>query len=182
MKPLIVLLIASLISIPAFSQSDLVKVPLVKLSAITAGNSRKAGTTEAPSPDAARQTVSHGFSVSIRVDNLGTTAENVVVKWFAMGRYETSKNFFRNGDGEKNIKVAPKSSSEEIVADCYIESHDTKSKKGTYQSGGKLVGWVVAMYDTNGKIQAVVASDAALKRFAEEPPNRQRKGKGAPSE
>ena len=78
-------------------------------------------------------------------------------------------------------KVASKAS-ETFVADCDIDSHETKSTKGSYKSGGKLVGWVVGMYDSKGKLQATAAIDPALERFAADPPNLQRKGKAGPSE
>ena len=174
MKHAIPLLIAMVLAISTFAHSDLVKVPTIKLSAVTVGNSRTQGATAAPNKEAARITTAHGSSVEITVKNAGTTPENVTVRWFAVGHYVTSKNFFRNGDGEKALKVAPKAS-ETLVADCDIDSHETKSTKGSYKSGGKLVGWVVAMYDNKGKIQAATASDPALEHFAADPPNLQHK-------
>ena len=173
MKTTAAFLAAIILSAVGFAQSDLVRVPTVKLNAVTAGNARRSGATEAPNPEAARQTVAHGSSVNVSVENVGSAPVNVTLRWFAVGRYETSKNFFRNGDGEKQLKVAPKSSGE-LTVDCNIQSHVTKSKKGSYESGGKLVGWVVAMYDDAGKLVDVAASDPALARFGTEPPNRQR--------
>lgn len=181
MKRALLLLIAIVLSDSTFAQSDLVKVSLLKLGAVTVGNSRKQGATAAPNKEAARITTAHGSSVEITVENAGATPESVTVRWFAVGRYETSKNFFRNGDGEKTLKIAPKAS-EAFVADCAIDSHETKSTKGSYKSGGKLVGWVVAMYDSKGKLQAATASDPALERFAADPPNLQHKGKAGASE
>ena len=105
---------------------------------------------------------------------MGTTQENVTVRWFAVGRYETSKNFFRNGDGEKAL-IVPSKTSQNFVAEFANESHDTKSTKSSCKSGGKLVGWVVAMYDSKGKLISAAASDTYLEEFAVTPPHLQRK-------
>ena len=174
MKRSLLLLFAFVFATSTFAQSDLVKVPTLKLSAITAGNSRKQGATAAPNPAATRVTVTHGSSVAITVENVGATPENVTVRWFAVGRYETSKNFFRNGDGEKALTVPPKSS-QDFVADFAADSHDTKSTNSNYKSGGKLVGWVVAMYDSKGKLLLSNASDTYLEELAATPPPLQRK-------
>ena len=174
MKCSLHLLLALVLATSTFAQSDLVKIPTLRLSAVTAGNSRKQGATEAPNPTATRVTVAHGSSVAVTVENVGTAPENVTVRWFAVGRYETSKNFFRNGDGEKALIVPPKSS-QDFVAEFLNESHDTKSTKSSYKSGGKLVGWVVAMYDSKGKLISSAASDTYLEEFAVTPPHLQRK-------
>ena len=127
MKRAVLLSIAIVFSISTFGQSDLVKVSTLKLGAVTVGNSRKQGATAAPNAEATRTTTAHGSSVEITVENGGATPEPVTLRWFAVGRYETSKKFFRNGDGEKALKVAPKAS-ETFVADCDIDSHETNSK------------------------------------------------------
>lgn len=158
----------------SFSQSESLKVPVLKLGAITVANSRTAGETAAPNPAAMRFTVAHGSSVAITVENVGVTRESVTVCWFAVGRYATSKNFFRNGDGEKTLVVQPKSS-QDFVADFEVDSHDTSSSKGSYRSGGKLVGWVVMMYDSKGNFLSSTASDTYLEEFAAKPPPLQRK-------
>ena len=174
MKLSLPILLTLVLSVSTFAQSDLVKIPTLKLSAVTAGNSRKQAVTDAPNPAATRVTVDHGSSVAVTVENIGASPENVTVRWFAVGRYETSKNFFRNSDGEKALTV-PSKSSQDFVADFLNESHDTKSTKGSYKSGGKLVGWVVAMYDSKGKLISSAASDTYLEEFAAKPPPQQRK-------
>ena len=174
MKRFFLLLLAVVFAASTFAESDLVKIPTVKLGAVTVGYSRTKGATVAPNPEAERVTVAHGSSVGITLENAGANAEHVTVRWFAVGRYETSRNFFRNGDGEKAVSLPPKSS-QDFIADCNIESHDTKSTKGSYKSGGKLVGWVVAMYDNKGKLLSSAASDPNLDQFAAKPPALQRK-------
>ena len=138
---------------------------------------RAAGLTAAPNPAAIRTTTTHGTTVEITVGNLGAEAENVTVRWFWVGRYETSRNFFRAGDGEKALSLDPRKSQVVLADDADIESHETKSRTGNYKSGGKMLGWVAAVYDSKGKLQASKASDTYLQGFATARPPLQRRSK-----
>ena len=149
----------------------------ITLSARSIAGVRAAGSTAAPNPAATRTTTSQGTTVEITVGNLGADAENVTVRWFWVGRYETSRNFFRAGDGEKALSLDPRKAQIVLADDADIESHETKSRTGNYKSGGKMVGWVASVYDSKGKLQASKASDTYLQCFAAEPPPLQRKSK-----
>lgn len=174
MNNVLLLFFAGVISTSAFAQSGFAKVPILKLGVISSGHARSEGETSAPNPAASRISVAHGASVEITIENVGTATENVTVRWFAVGLYETSKNYFRSGDGQKAMSLRPKSS-ETFAAEFVIESHNTTSAKGSYKSGGKLVGWVVALYDKDGNLLSASASDTYLEDFAANPPRLQRK-------
>jgi len=124
---------------------------------------------------ATRTTTTHGTDLEITIGTLGAAPEEVTVRWFWVGRYESSNNYFRSGDGEKAVTVDPKKAQVVIADGAEIETHYTHSKKGSYKSGGKMVGWVVGAYNGRGELIATKASDSYLTGFASKPPPKQRK-------
>src|ERR1043165_8139796 len=64
----------------------------------------------APNPEATRKTTTHSATLQINVGNLGTMPANVIVHWFWVGRYVTSGNWFRAGEGQKTLAIDPKKS------------------------------------------------------------------------
>ncbi|MEI9894832.1 MAG: hypothetical protein WDN28_13345 [Chthoniobacter sp.] len=129
----------------------------------------------APGPDATRKTTTHSETLEIHVGNLGTLPASVTVHWFWVGRYATSGNWYRAGDGEKTLAIDPKKSEVVLAEASDIEGHVTKGSHEHYQSGGNLLGWVVTVKNSQAEIQAVKASDAYLEGFAVQEPPKKRK-------
>lgn len=145
----------------------------VSLHVVTASNGAAAsGSTT--SAGAARATTTHSAGIQIGIMNLGLSAETVAVRWFWVGRYEKSRNWFRAGDGEKAVTLDPKKSENLFAASGDIENHVTKSKTSQYKSGGHMTGWVVTASNAKGELIAVRASDSYLEGFASQPPPKQR--------
>lgn len=127
-----------------------------------------------PKRGAERTTTAHKSGIQIGVRNLGTTTETVTVKWFWLGRYETSKNFFRADDGEKVLTLTAQQGETVFAEGGDIESHFTTTKKSEYKSGGRVAGWLVMVSNGKGELVAVRASDSVLEGFALKPPAKQR--------
>ncbi|MEP6670465.1 MAG: hypothetical protein ABJF10_14995 [Chthoniobacter sp.] len=157
-----------------------IAVPLPAVTAITldarnVAAGRSLSNTVAPNPDATRKTTTHSETLEINVRNLGPVLANVTVHWFWVGRYVTSGNWFRAGEGEKALAIDSKKS-EVVLAECGdVEGHVTKAANEHYKSGGNMLGWVVTVMNSQGEIQAVKASDAYLQGFAIEQPPKKRK-------
>lgn len=141
---------------------------------IAAGRSK--GGEEAVNAKSVRVTTTHTQVVEIVTRNLGTQTEKVTLHWFWVGRYSSSGNWFRKADGEKTFDLDP-NKMETVEAVCgEAEEHVTKNKKGsTYKSGGNMLGWVVAAYNSKKEIVSVKVSEPYLQNFAAEPPAKARK-------
>jgi hypothetical protein len=122
----------------------------------------------------ARTTTTHSSGIQIGLNNLGAVPETVTVRWFWVGRYEKSRNFFRADDGEKAVTLDPKKSESILAEGGNIESHVTKGKTSEYKSGGHLLGWVVWVTNGKGELIAVRTSDTAYEGFVTAPPPKQR--------
>jgi hypothetical protein len=146
----------------------------ITLSVRSTSSGRTAAPATATASGAVRSTTVHGVGIEIAVANLGAQQENVTVKWFWVGRFETSRNWFRTGDGEKTVLLEPKKTEPPFLASGEIEDHKTKSTTSQYQSGGHLAGWVVTAHNAKGELVALRASDSYLEGFAAEPPPKQR--------
>lgn len=144
----------------------------VRVQTISNGTGAVAGT--ATPSGAARATTSHNSGIQIGVSNLGAAPETVTVRWFWVGRYEKSRNYFRADDGEKAITLDPKKSENVFAQGGGIESHITTGKSSTYKSGGHMTGWVVTATNAKGELLALRASDSYLEGFASAPPAKQR--------
>jgi hypothetical protein len=140
---------------------------------VAAGKSAAAGT--APNPDATRVTTTHSETLQINVGNLGTTPSNVTVRWFWVGRYATSGNWFRAAEGEKALAIDPRKSEIVLAEAGDVQEHDTRGAHEHYVSGGNRLGWVVSVVNSQGQIQAVKCSDSFLQGFAIQPPPKKRK-------
>jgi len=133
------------------------------------------GASQAPNPDATRVTTGHSETLKISVGNLGMTPTTVTVRWFWVGRYATSGNWFHAAEGEKTVAIDSRKS-EIVLADAGdIEEHDTRAAHEHYVSGGNRLGWVVTVINSQGQIQAVKSSDSFLQGFAVQPPPKKRK-------
>ncbi len=125
-----------------------------------------------------RTTTAHTETVEITVRNLGVISVTATIHWFWVGRYTTSKNWFRAGDAEKLITLEPNKTQTILAENEGIEAFDTrkKSKKRPehYQSGGNLQGWVVVAYDGKHEILATKTSDPLLAGFVVSPPPKKR--------
>jgi hypothetical protein len=103
------------------------------------------------------------------VKNLGKQANSVKLRWFWLGRYESSKNWFRAGDGERTIAVDPTKVATIVTDAVEVESHKT-SGASSYKSGGKLLCWIVIGENAKGEREFVRASDSLYLGFAAQPP------------
>lgn len=139
---------------------------------IASGQSRGAGV--APGADSTRTTTSHEATLEISAKNLGTQTQAVTLRWFWIGRYETSKNWFRSGDGEKVVTLDPSKATVFAVDNVDVESHQTKGGS-SYVSGGRLFGWVVTASNSKGETEVVRVSDSLYLGFATTPPPKMRK-------
>ncbi|EDY16266.1 hypothetical protein CfE428DRAFT_6169 [Chthoniobacter flavus Ellin428] len=139
---------------------------------VSAGRAVSEGT--APNPEATRKTTTHSETLQINVGNLGTTSAAVTVHWFWVGRYATSGNWFRAGEGEKPLTIDPRKSEVVLAEAGDVEGHVTRSAHEHYKSGGNLLGWVVTVSNSHGEIQVVKASEQYLQAFAAEPPPKKR--------
>jgi hypothetical protein len=155
-------------------------VPTVAATSITVdarnvASGRTVAEGTAPNPEATRQTTTHSATVEIDVRNLGATPANVTVHWFWVGRYVTSGNWFRAGEGEKALTIESKKMEVILAENGDSEGHVTKSAHEHYKSGGNMLGWVVSVANAQGEIQAVKASDTYLQAFAVQLPPKKRK-------
>jgi hypothetical protein len=185
-RTLFSVLLALTLSGPVFGASKYSKtvpketIPTVVVTTITldarnvaAGRALSDGV--APNPDATRKTTTHSATLQIDVGNLGTTPANVTVHWFWVGRYATSGNWFRSGEGEKTLAIDPKKSELVLAEAGDIEGNVTKAANEHYKSGGNMLGWVVTVKNPAGEIQAMKTSEGYLQGFAAEPPPKKRK-------
>ena len=145
----------------------------ISLQVRTASNGAVSGGTTNPT-GAVRATVTHSSGIQIGLTNLGAMAEMVTVRWFWVGKYEKSRNWFRVGDGEKTVTLDPKKAENIFAEGGEIESHVTKGKGSQYKSGGHMAGWVVTASNAKGDLVAVRTSDSYLEGFATTPPPKQR--------
>ena len=99
----------------------------ITLSVRQASNGRTLGPAATTASGAERSTTVHSVGIEISVANLGAQQENVTVKWFWVGRFEKSRNWFRTGEGEKAIVLEPKKTEPAFLATGEIEEHKTKS-------------------------------------------------------
>lgn len=136
---------------------------------------RSVGTGAAPNPEATRTTTAHSETLQINVGNLGTAPANVTVRWFSVGRYATSGNWFRAAEGEKALAIDPRKSEIVLAEAGDVQEHDTRAAHEHYVSGGNRLGWVVTVVNSQGQIQAVKCSDSFLQGFALQPPPKKRK-------
>lgn len=145
----------------------------ISLSVQTVTNGAAAGASATQS-GAARATVAHGSGIRIGVTNLGGAPESVTVRWFFVGKYEKSRNWFRAGDGEKSVSLDPKKAEALFGEGGTIESHVTKSGTSQYKSGGHMAGWVVSATNAKGELVGFRTSDSYLEGFVSAPPPKQR--------
>ena len=184
--PLILLFCAFVLAQPAFAKSKKIAAAPeavadkprvvasgISLNVVTVASGAAAGGSVAQS-GAARATVAHGSGMQIGVTNLGAATEAVTVRWFFVGKYEKSRNWFRAGDGEKVVTLDPKKAETLFAEGGAIESHVTKSKTSQYKSGGHMTGWVVSASNAKGELVAFRASDSYLEGFVSAPPPKQR--------
>jgi len=134
---------------------------------VAAGQDKFAG-KDAPA-GSSRTTKAHSSALEISVKNLGKQADSVTLRWFWLGRYESSKNWFRAGDGDKTITVDPTKVATIVTDAVEVESHKT-SGASSYKSGGKLLGWIVIGANAKGETEFVKASDSLYLGFATQPP------------
>src|SRR5438128_1053769 len=80
----------------------------ITLSVRQASSGRTGGPATTTASGAERSTNVHSVGIEVAVANLGAQPENVTVKWFWVGRFEKSRNWFRTGDGEKTLLLEPK--------------------------------------------------------------------------
>lgn len=137
------------------------------------GQSTGAGV--APNPNASRLTTTHSERLQINVGNLGMSPASVTVRWFWVGRYVTSGNWFRAAEGEKLLAIDPRKSEIVLAEAGDVQEHDTRGGHEHYVSGGNRLGWVVSILNSQGQIQAVKCSDSFLQGFALQPPPKKRK-------
>jgi hypothetical protein len=154
---------------------QLPKVTSIILDARNVAAGRTASESSAPNPDATRQTTNHHETLQINVGNLGPVPAVVTVRWFWVGRYVTSGNWFRAGEGEKLLTIDPKKSEIVLAENGDSESHVTKAAHEHYKSGGNMLGWIVTVANRQGEIQAVKASEPNLQGFAVAVPPKKRK-------
>ena len=143
---------------------------------IASGQARGAGV--APSVDSTRTTTTHEATLEISAKNLGTQTESVTLRWFWLGRYESSKNWFRSGDGEKVVTLDPSKATVFVVDNVDVESHQTKGGS-SFVSGGRILGWVVTASNSKGEREVVRVSDSLYLGFATMPPPKLRKARTA---
>lgn len=147
----------------------------ITLDARNVATGQSAGTGIAPNPDATRVTTTHSETLQINVGNLGTTLANVTVRWFWVGRYATSGNWFRAAEGEKTLAIDPRKSEIVLAEAGDVQEHNTRAAHEHYVSGGNRLGWVVTVVNGQGQIQAMKSSDSFLQGFALQPPPKKRK-------
>lgn len=133
-----------------------------------AGGQNKFAADDAPT-GSTRTTKAQSSALEISVKNLGKQANSVTLRWFWLGRYESSGNWFRTGDGEKAITVDPTKVATIVTDAVEVESHKT-SGASSYKSGGKLLGWIVIGENVKGEREFVRASDSLYLGFAAQPP------------
>lgn len=146
----------------------------ITLDARNDATGRAQGLDAVSTADKTRMTTAHTSTVRITVVNLGAAPESVSLHWFWVGRYDKSRNWFRSGEGDKEITIDPKQSQTVFVEDTDIEAHDTKSKTEHYKSGGNNLGWVVTASNSNHEMEAIKASDPTLEGFAAKQPPKMR--------
>ena len=134
---------------------------------VAAGQDKFAG-KDAPA-GSSRTTKAHSSALEISVKNLGKQADSVTLRWFWLGRYESSKNWFRAGDGDKTITVDPTKVATIVTDAVEVESHKT-SGASSYKSGGKLLGWIVIGANAKGETEFVKASESLYLGCAPQPP------------
>ncbi|MEI6703062.1 MAG: hypothetical protein WCL71_05935 [Deltaproteobacteria bacterium] len=137
--------------------------------------SRQKGTTEAPNPESTRITTSHDHAAELTVFNLSPEPVKTIVRWFWVGRYEKSKNIFRASEGEKSLELESKKGESILIVEGEVENHITKSKNGSYISGGHIIGWVAFAVNARNEIIASAVSLNNLKEYVANPPPKQRK-------
>jgi hypothetical protein len=147
----------------------------ITVDARTVASGRVVAADVAPNPEATRKTTTHSATLEIDVRNLGAVPANVTVRWFWVGRYVTSGNWFRAGEGEKPLVIEPKKMEIILAENGDSEGHVTKSAHEHYKSGGNMLGWVVTVMNNQGEIQAVKSSESYLQGFAVELPPKKRK-------
>ncbi len=150
------------------------RVSKISLGARSIANGQTKGSGAAPNADSTRTTTSHEATLEISVKNLGRTTEAVTLRWFWLGRYESSKNWFRSGDGDKVVTLDPSKATIFVVDNVDVESHQTKGSS-SYVSGGKLSGWVVIASNSKGETEVIRTSDSLYLGFATTPPPKVRK-------
>lgn len=154
------------------------KVSKISLGARNVASGQARGAGVAPSTDSTRTTTAHEATLEISAKNLGTQTQAVTLRWFWLGRYETSKNWFRSGDGEKVVTLDPSKATVFVVDNVDVESHQTKGGS-SYVSGGRLFGWVVTASNSKGETEVVRVSDSLYLGFATTPPPKMRKARAA---
>ena len=137
--------------------------------------SRQKGTTEAPNPKATRTTTTHDHAAELTAFNLSAEPVKTNVRWFWVGRYEKSKNIFRASEGEKTLQLETKKGETIVIVEGEVENHTTKSKNGSYISGGHILGWVAVAVNARNEIIASAVSLNNLKEYVANPPPKQRK-------